>query len=704
MNKYKVLAAIWFVLTICTCSAQTNKFPIFSDQRIVRPEGLKTIQPEEIKIDIKSLNQYPEGIIYGDRQVLGKLANYLFHDTEGRELWKKQSEYAAKVLNQWDFVGHGFSANRYTYNLGQLEDLSLVYLFSQHKELGMFIKAHVMQVARLPFEFWLHSELRGYNPKFPLGQLETANVSTGMSCALSVIEKLLSTDELIEVKASLLSKGLQPCLNWLTNPQKHNYSAVISSGALVAATYLKIPEAREQARKVLSWYLNETIESDGSYGEGVGYFNYPVSSLFSGLLCLDSIELKQVAGASGLRYSAEWLVYQYFYKTDETGKLLPHMVHFGDNSYSNSPASSVIQILISLYENSTAAWLKQKFNLKMGMKEMLMAYSSGTEALKPESPKDANLPFAKHFENGDCFVRSSWNDNGIVMALHSGNGSKINFWHQRAEMNSICMGAYGEYLIVSAGSFSYRHPLHYLYDFSTRAANTITVDDKNQYFPAKELNIYRNHLEDASFWIDGRPKSEVIFSKEGQMADLLVNEAAESYFPKMKHARRSLLFVKEPGYFVMFDEMEAASDTTLKYSFRLHFNNRDEQGKFEKITDNHWTLNRPLANLDVYVFSDQSIKSKIGKGYMHGPERDYSPDGENQGWEGSAVELEIFNSEKSQKQIFYTVLFPTKVGMSLPTVVHQKDGFQVGDDKISFDGTECVFSRVGKTERFTVSK
>lgn len=689
--------------TIATdSSAQASKFPVYDDQRISRPGELPQFEPEDFIVNKNRLTQYPDGFLYGDHQTLKKLSDFLLSDPAGRDLWKKAIATVSGILNQWDFDRKGFGADRYIYNVPQLEDLSMVYLFSGHKELGRFIHEHVMQIAELPYEFWLHAELRGYNPEYPLGMLETSSLCTTIAMVLSATAELYSPPEKARIEAALRSKALLPCLNWLDKPRKNNFTAVISSGAYVAAAYFHDRNGMAKALNAMTGYLDGSIERDGSYGEGTGYFGYPIRTLLPTILVMDHEKRKKVFSTSGLRYSATWKVYPYLYASDPDGRIQPTILHFGDNSYKGPTGSDVNIILAVLYQDPLASWLMDKFEGTWDFRESLLVCSFPGEVVEPQSPGESKLSLLKIFDNGDCFIRSTWEDNGIVLAMRSGDGSRINFSHQRPELSSIGLGAYGEYLIVSSGSASYRSPLHYQWDRATRSANTITVDDRNQLFPGSGKSSW-NKTDVSGFWVEGQPSAEVVQYGTGKMGDYMVNETAKAYHVPMKHVRRTVLFVRDPGYFVMIDNMEAVN-SQHKYTWRVHLNNRDGQGKINAINQNHWHFSRPLANLDIYLFSDKQMETRIGQGYMHGTTRDYSPGGINEGKPGSSVELEAFNPEKTGSMTFYSILYPSKIGTLTPSVALTDGKIVVGKDTLTFSKEECIIERAGLTETYKLGK
>jgi hypothetical protein len=706
--KTRFIPCFWLItsmnLAVCKDSiAQNPQFPIYDDQRIERPSGLPFFHGTEFNINLKRLDDYPQGFIYGDNKTLKKLAEFLLYAPEGQILWNNESGKAARILNNWDFDRDGKAVDRYIYRIFQLENLSFIYIFTGNKILGNFIHDHVLQIAELPIEFWLHAELRGYNPEKPLGILETAGLCSTISMTLTATPDLYSSSEKKVIEEALKTKGLKPCLNYLDKPLVNNYTAVISSGAYIAAEYFDDDEGIAKALKAMTAYINGSIENDGSYGEGVRYFNYPVGSLLPAILIMNNDERQRTFSQSGLKKSGSWIVYPHLFVSSENQKKEPYIVHFGDNGYLSPTKNTVnflgrcddyyTSILAFLYKDPVASWLMYKFNTRLDFMERLLAFSCSGEIPDQISPEEAGLPLLKVFDNGDCFMRSTWKDNGIVLGMRSGDGSRIRYSHQRPELSSICMGAYGEYLIVSPGSASYRSTIRFQYDRATKSANTITIDDKNQLFPGASRD------DNKDIWMSGKPKAEIVECQSGQIADVIVNEAAQAYHVPMKNMRRSVLFIKDPGYFVVIDKIEALN-SLHKYSWRLHFNNRDDSGILNNIDKNHWHLSRPSANLDIYLFSDKKFETRIGQGYMHGADRDYSPGGVNEGKPGSSIELEAYNPEKSQAIIYYSVLYPAKKGIRIPEVDFNEGKLTVGKDSFTFSDGEFIIKRTNQAEKY----
>jgi hypothetical protein len=697
-KKTYVWNVMWLV-AICLSThavntAQTADFPVYKDLSLPRPGCLPQFGIRDFKVNPERLNLYPDGFLGGDKQTLQKLCDYLVNDPDGRSVWNSQAKSAAATLNRWDLNTANF--DRYVYRIPQLQALSQMYLLTGHAELGQFIRGHILQIAGLPFEFWVHAELRGYNPAKPVGGLETASLCTTLGFALSATAGLFSPEEKAMINAVLNEKGLTSCLNWLSANQQrvNNWVAVLATGAYISARYLNNQQAAATAIDRINGYVNGSIEADGSYGEGLGYFSYPVQTLLPAVLAMTQAEKATFLSTSGsLQHSASWRVYPNLFPSKSTGF---NTLHFADNSYGASFNSNVTTMLACIYKDPVALWLKNNYRTTYSLNEMLLVFSTASDMPAPQSPKEANLPLIKSFTAGDSYIRSTWDNDGIVLGMWSGNGSLVKYGHQRPEMGSICMGAYGEYLIVSAGSASYRSPLHYEWDLAYRSMNSISIDDKNQLFKAISGT---NGVDVSAYWSPGTPVAEILQCRSGQIADLLVNEMALSYHVPMTHVRRSVLFVRDPGYFVMVDRIES-NGSAHKYSWRIHLNNKDDAGSIEEKGAGHWLFKRPSASLDVYLYSDQAMSTGIGQGYFHGPGRDYDPGGKYEGKPGSSIEIEAHNQQNCQSLVYCSIIYPSKKGASAPAINGTATGITVGDDVITFSGGECTITKGGKTEKY----
>ncbi|AHF91425.1 heparinase [Opitutaceae bacterium TAV5] len=716
-----VFASLLLALLLSAVAA--DQPPVFEHPDFPKPENGREVtagefaQPDPSRPARIGASRHP----WASPEEFRKLGEWFADTADGRAAWEAEAAFAAQTVNQWHLPKTGFGASRYIYSLRDLTRLSLVHLFTGHDLLGQFLKTHLTHIAALPPAFWLHSELRGNN-----AGLETAQTGLSFANALAASPDLFSADEIASMDAALRAKALVPCLTWLKTDKANNWTAVIATGTLVMARYLDDGDAQRTAVRRLRWYLDSTVEADGSYGEGTGYFYYPIDTLFSAALAMSPEQLKTVFSGAPLAHSSRWLAYHYFLfrgRDKDAAGYQPMRAHFHDNSYWGRPPAATTALFSSLYHDGLARWLGDAFfppnsSVKSETEEergdvrhwriflflQKQGAGSGLAVKLPpaRSPAELGLPTLASFASGENFIRSGWDDNGVVFALNNAGATKTNYSHHHACRNSFVLAAFGEYLVVSPGSASYRSPLHFEYDMSTRAQNTVEIDDKNQLLPIKPRT---------TAMIQGRPVAKTTLLAAGKAADVLASDATGAYAQPHKRIGRVVVYAREPGYFVMFDRLESTGETH-SYAWRLHFNNRDGRAVLSTTEgrggadSRSFLLKRPKAALEMFVAADAPLDASVGEGHMHGQGRDYSPGGANEGKPGSAIELTVRNREPAANLGFVSVLRPVAAAgapLPAPLSISFSDGkLHVGHDVFSLNDNHLAITIGGVTETFVV--
>jgi len=423
-----------------------------------------------------------------------------------------------------------------------------------------------------------------------------------------------------------------------------------------------------------------------------------------------------VFSGTPLSRSSRWLAYHYFlFRNKGSAGCQPMRAHFHDNSYWGRPPAATVCLFASLYNDGLARWLGDAFENsakneaegeeRLSWRTALFFQKQGAGAKLPpaKTPAELGLPTIASFANGDNFIRSGWDDNGVVLALNNAGATKTNYSHHHACRNSLVLSAFGEYLIVSPGSASYRSPLHFEYDVSTRAQNTVEIDNKNQLLPRTPRTT--------EAMLQGGPIAKTTLLAAGKNADVLASDATGAYAQPHKRIGRVVVYAREPGYFVIFDRLESVGENH-SYAWRLHFNNRDGRAALSTTEgggggDSHsYLLKRPKAALEVFVAADAPLNASVSEGHMHGRSRDYSPGGENEGIPGSAIELTVRNREPASNLNIVSVLRPVATtGPVLPTplsISFSSENIHVGHDVFSLNDNRLVVEIGGATETFVV--
>ncbi|MBQ9548649.1 MAG: heparinase II/III family protein [Bacteroidales bacterium] len=669
----KRLICILFAAGLCLSAAAQfpmEKFPNYKDFSIPKPDRSTQLSKDELKLTDKFLPLYPKGIPIASQEELYKLYDFFRSNPDGQKEWKGLQSTATRMVSNWDIRNGGFGSSRYIYSLGSLKNLALVYIFSGNELVSLFIRGHLAKIADLPIYFWIHSELRGYDPKKPKGCLETAALNQMLGTALAAVGKDMSPEEYKKIEDAWHEYGHKTARNWLDTFRPNNWTAVISCGLLYSATYFKDEACRQHALKGLKYYADTTVEPDGSYSEGYGYFDYPIGQLTVAAMVMTPEEIRETFGDSHLKDSQRWRVYGHLFDVEENGDPGVMRISFGDNPYGDrvlfyTDTPSYFSKLI--YRDGVAAWLRQKYGSRANIYELLLAERLGVTDVEPQSPAEAGLPLARAFDSGDCYIRSDWNDEGIVLALKAGDcGKRVGYSHTRPELNSIALGAFGEYLIVTSGAASYRSRIYNEYDMCTRSANNIAIDGKNQKCPRNPM-FKEGRWDNRDVWVKGYPHA--IVRRCENLPDggaILSSDASDCYHIDMKEALRTVQFIPEGGFFIVRDRMVPADGQVHDYDYRLHIFNRDGKtaisGKPGLVT-----VQRPKADLYIALKGDAKVKLVQEDGYMHHPiGRDYDENGPKQGKPGSAIILDY--KAKAPAWNVCAVLYPKPSGAKAPKI------------------------------------
>lgn len=673
----RLLTVLTFFAIVAPLFAQYSEFPVYDDFSLPNPGKSTLLKRENLKPTDAFLHLYPDGIPAADNATLHKIYRFYRDTQDGQKEWNGIAGLTARVVSEWRLKGSsGFSAERYAIAVPFLKSVALVYIFTGEPLIGEFIRANMAKMASLPITFWLHSELRGYNPEHPRGGLETAAINIALTYALPAVRKDMSEEEYTTFVDAWYERGHIPVYNWLDELRANNWTAVLGCGLLHSAKYFNDSKARIRALNALKYFASATIETDGSYSEGYSYFAYPIDQLFTAAIIMSPKEIQATFGKANLSGSMAWRIYGHLFDVEEDGTPGVMRISYGDNPYGNRElfgADKTSFFTQLVYNDGLSSWLRSKYGSRRCMEGLLLEAKFPDINTPMHSPVGANLPLVKAFESGDCFIRSSWEDEGIVLGLKAGDlGSRVMYSHNRPELNSIALGAFGEYLIVNPGSASYRSKIHNEYDIMTRSANTITIDGKSQKAPVGP-QVREGRWDNSAMYVKGFPHA--IVTRCEQLADgssVIRSEANDAYHIEMQEASRTVRFypTSDGGFFVVQDKMIPADGETHRFDYRLHIFNRDEKtiitGKGDKLK-----IQRIKADLHIVMSSEQELVYKKDKGYMHHPEgRDYTENGPKQGFLGSSIELD-WSTNSSQLNVT-SVLYPVRHGCKTPKI--QIDG------------------------------
>jgi len=175
-------------------------------------------------------------------------------------------------------------------------------------------------------------------------------------------------------------------------------------------------------------------------------------------------------------------------------------------------------------------------------------------------------------------MQSDWSKS----ALHAFTDNNGVGGHGHPDDNALRVSAYGAYLLVDPGVFSYDDTIYRKYGISTRAHNTVEVDNTSQ-----------NMLQDA-FIVDEAdlPGWTDEWSTNSQF-DVL-SQTSESY-DEVDH-RRTTTFLKS-GFFIVSDLMQPKDEKAHSYKQLWHY--MPQTGVYANAATGNMGTNRPGVNITV---------------------------------------------------------------------------------------------------------
>ncbi len=652
-------------------------YPIYNDYSIPKPDKELKITRDDLQLTDRYLGYYPNGIAEADPEGMRALYRYYKDDPAGQAEWTILQDRALKCIPTWD-MGQ-LIQKRYVYSLAYLKPLALLYIYTGNELVSDFIRGHLAKAASLPVDFWIHAELRKMDPKKPQGCIETSYINQAFGTAIEAVRRNMSPEEIRNVETAWKEKGFGSAMNWLeAHPDKcvGNFTAVIAIGAMYAAKYFHDEAAWNEGLRQLKMYVDDCIFPDGSDFEGYNYYGYPAGQILAAAVIMTPEQIKAAFDGSGISKVMHWRVAGMLFGHGPCGYPSPMRITWGDNPSSAAMTGTVdLPTWLSVFvaRDGVASWIQQKYDQKPNYKTMLLQSKFIGQEVPATSPAEAGIPLLTAFQSGDCYMRSGWGDDDVVLGLKARNGDPVAqmYGHARPEINSLALGAFGEYLICTAASASYRSPIRTEHDQRTWRANVVTVDGKDQLFPFgyfKPLGSF------------GHPDAEIVRREilpDGSM--ILANEAAKAYATPMKTALRTARYIPEGKFFIVTDNLVPEDGQVHHFDHRFFIFNHDRKTSIDGDAS-LIKVERPNAELYIAVKGSSKFQLSYRDAYIHGlGGRDYDPGGKQEGKKGSAVGLQWSCDAKTLSVT--SVLYPCKPGSPAPKIKFAKSAVTVNGVK-----------------------
>jgi hypothetical protein len=528
-----------------------------------------------------------------------------------------------------------------------IEYLSFAYLMTNDTRYAAKVK-EIMWVV-LNWNEWIAG---GFDPETSGICLFAGIASTAIAIGYDWLYGYLTNDERVFVQQRAAEKGagalyeatIQGRTDWFSHPY-NIWAAVYSGMGLLGLAFLgehpDAPKWLDMATSKIQKYL-AFGGSNGGWGEGLHYYLF---ALEEAVLFVDS--LRRVTGqnlyeSSFLKETLYFPIYLY------TPGLKRH-ANFGDTWQSPDEelgrTAELALRLSSEYKNGYGQEFFNQVRKEYEFEEGRFAWKWAVgpfviiwyDASMVPTPLD-KLPLSRLFEGlGWVIVRSGWGSYDAYLAFKSGP----NWNHGHADQNNFIFEALGEPLIVDlgAGVYSTAYWESMDYHVTSLGHNVILFDGQGQVDPRPTAGKQT-------------PSGKIMAFQSyagSESYEYMVGDASSAYQWQSKFIRQ-IVFVQH-RFLVILDSM-----TTFRPS---HFQwLAHTTGRIDSMNDT-FTLIKGNVDLTIKFLLPNGLDSSV-----------YYDQNRQITWSKreNAPRLEVSNKDPMATATFLAVLYPTKVGGSLPRI------------------------------------
>lgn len=634
-----LLCLIW-MFSATAADPWTSPYPDMRTFRLPKPDVFVPLQLSDWEPDLNQMKNKK-----GVRDIFGT-PEQVFQEAKGMTAAKSR---LLNYVNEWS----PGKPNAMHYGQTFCDTINIaarIYFLSNEPRLGRYIHDYTLHAATLPDWFWYgESTLKPlYAKGVKTASLITAQLAQTMALVLSLAPDLFSCDEKKLLEDVFHRNCHESSIRFLQRNKGYasNWNAVIASGLLVSSKYFYDAPSLDMALIELKNYASHSLESDGSYGEGLGYFYYAYSQLSRAYDRMTQTERERVFLNSPLRRSPEWIVYHYYNNMPDPGQRFNYKAVFQDANYFTFMPGGLRKIFVSFYKDPI---------IRLGL-----------ETLRGPAPDVLKaLPTVRGFLNGTCFIRSSWEPDAAVLAAHLNIPVKAN-GHHRPENGNFSFAVNGLPIVMHAGNTNlYRRPIHLNYAARTSSANTVAIDGTDQRLPPS-----------------GQSRNRILAVQKGQYADLIAFEMADAFSQKLQSAHRYFLLLRPSRTLVVLD-LIAGVAKPCKIETNLNFNNIDHKASMSQ-NGKSWLYVHPKQSMQIFHGGNIPLKTECSKAYIvSGRYSNWNEAAQTkEAQRGNGFRLTCRTEGTVQNAFLYTVLSCT---LKEPEPQLTNEGLVVEDLKIKAD-------------------
>ena len=323
--------------------------------------------------------------------------------------------------------------------------------------------------------------------------LDTAEMSTAFALGYDWLYHWMNDEQRAFLRKNMIEKGLNQVMEdyedkprkrtyrWYQDYPGDNWKLVCNGSMSMAALAIgDEAEASDMASDVLTYAYKESYsfvrraysDKDGTYSEGLGYWDYATYylGLYSSSLTSAAGTDYGLADHKGLRKSVDFVRYM--------SSNTPKSFSFGDDGDSRDTGWAVLLWLAEYYNSYdiAATRLKKIENDSFNYLDLLWIDEEKT----PDSASDIPTDWGEVGASNASF-RNTWDENGIVAALHVGENNYK--YHGHYDLGTFYLESNGARFFTDLGNENYElDNRQYSYRIRAEGHNTLVIN------PSQELD------------------------------------------------------------------------------------------------------------------------------------------------------------------------------------------------------------------------
>ena len=449
---------------------------------------------------------------------------------------------------------------------------ALAYAFHGDKEAGVYAKDLFLKISDFPY--WLHPWMtkRGRHIYYPVGEM-----GIDLAIGYDLIYDLMTESEREKVRAAMWKNIVLGCHEGyveddLVTNNTSNWVAHITGGSLMclAAMYgdgddvAAVEPYLTGAIMKNHELVQNTLDKDGAYGEGYGYYNFSMLSWSKSIPVMD--RLFNIDMSAKLNGSYKEIIWAGPVKEKYT-------YYFGDSSGGLRPLTNWAWLLPK-YNDPMLGWFYN--HMKTGETFMDVIYE--TEQVAKDDPFDEE-PVKLFREVGTTVFKSGWEADDFIFVMRT--GPFIN--HQHIDQGTFWLSYGGSRFIEERhGSTYYNDPNYQSWYTQPVGHSTILIDGNQNGQRVGDVAAHVDGFDDYAY---------MTHFLNGESAAFSSGDIGRLYWDKVKGMQRNVLYLK-PNTVIMVDTIEPAErdvDVTLLYQAG-HLDDITAAQDVSKITKNGNTL------------------------------------------------------------------------------------------------------------------